>query len=278
MSAADEIKNKLRDVIMNSQPQIIQIGAPVGLSNEAENELRASLFDFFNAASPPPMAMASAFSPASIISEPIPVQVFKYGSGDSDDIVGKGADEVDTDLFIKSRDPLRGYVLLMFSVSELFKKCERYTLMKSKVVDFQTQNQREHLANLIALTEDEFELFAEDFLYNAVVAVYNLLGVYGRDIGVRDMVFNPGTIASMGTIIYAVRVPKNGFYHNYVLKLYENIRSALYYSVLQQWAQWCNDAGEIEANGQKYGNRSEAILKFRDLGPQHIFRRPTRYY
>jgi hypothetical protein len=277
MSAAEDIKDKLREVIMRSQPQIIQMGQSPPPSGEAESNLRSALLEFFSAASPP-----SAMVCACPVSEltgggPIPTPVFKYGSGDEDDVSGMDATDIETDLLVKSCTPLKGYVLLIFSVEDLFKKCMRYTLLKSKITDFQMQNQGEHLANLIALTEDEWELFGEDFLHNAAIAVNNLIVAYGRELGIRSMVFNLGTVPSPGTIIYAVKIPERGFFHNYALHLYENIRSALYYSVLQQWAQWCNDAGEMQANGAKYALRSEAIKTFRDIGRPH-YTRPTRYY
>jgi hypothetical protein len=279
MSAADDIKDKLREIIMSSQPQIIEVEPSLPVSGEAEDSLRASLLDFFNAMNPP-AAVASPFPAATLMCAPVPesVSVFKYGSGDGDDLAGKDANDIESGLLVKSCRPIKGHILMIFSVEDLFRKCMRYTLMKSKIVDFQTKNQGEHLANLIALTEDEWEFFGEDFLYNAVISVYNLLGVYGRDIGVRDMVFNLGTFASKGTVIYAVRIPEGGFFHNYVLKLYENIRLALYYSVLQQWAQWCNDAGEIQANGMKYAISMDTILTFRDIGRPSRNTRPTRYY
>jgi hypothetical protein len=206
-----------------------------------------------------------------------PVSIFKYGSGADDDLAGKDANDISTDLFVKSCQPVKGYILLIFSVEDIFRKCMRYTLMKSKVLDFQTKNQGEHLANLIALTEDEWEFFGEDFLHNAAIAVHNIIGAYGRTVGVRSMVFDLGTVSSPGTIIYALKVPEGGFFHNYVLQLYENMASALYYSVLQQWAQWCNDAGEVQANSAKYAVRSEAIMSFRNIGcPRTV--RPTRYF
>jgi hypothetical protein len=208
---------------------------------------------------------------------PPSIPVFKYGSKDPDDVIGVDAKDIDTDLFVKSCDPLKGYVLLVFSVEDLFRKCMRYTLMKSKVLDFQTQNQGQHLANLIALTEDEWEFFGEDFLGNAAIAVHNLIGAYGRNVGVRSMVFNLGTVAAPGTIIYTLKVPGTGFFHNYVIQLWENIASALYYSVLQQWATWCNDAGEVQANTAKYTIRSEAIMSFRNIGCPRATR-PTRFY
>jgi hypothetical protein len=276
MSVAEDIKNILREAIMRDQPQIIQVAPSQTLSNEAENNLRNALLSFFNAANPP-SAMASAFSGATFTGpEPIPLQIFKYNSGDDDDVIGKDANDIDTELFVKSCASHKGYILLIFAAGDLFERCMRYTLMKSRVVDFQTQNQGAHIANLIALTEDEFELFG-DFLENAAISVHNTIGVYGRNTGVRSMVFNLGTLQSPGTIIYALQVPEKGFFHNYVLQLYENIQSALYYSILQQWAQWCNDAGEMQANALKYGTRNDAITAFRNIGcPRQ--RRPTRYY
>jgi hypothetical protein len=273
MSAEEEIKNKLREAIINAQSQIIQpIPATPAPSGEAEASLRKSLFGFFSAGTPPPAAIVSGCAEAflGVVSE------FKYGSGDSDDIAGKDANEVDTPLFVKSR-PVRGYALLIFPVEDLFRKCMRYTLMKSKITDFQMQNQGEHLANLIALTEDEWELFGEDFLHNAAIAVNNLIAAYGRELGIRSMVFNLGAVSSPGAIIYAVKIPERGFFHNYALNLYENIQSALYYSVLQQWAQWCNDAGEAQANAMKYTAQSEAVMTFRDIGLPN-YTRPTRRY
>jgi hypothetical protein len=238
----------------------------------AENDLRASLLEFFNAIEPP----AAIVSPEETVID-APVPVFKYGGGGDDDVIGKDAKEMDTGMFVKSCTPLKGYVLLIFPVEKLFKKCMRYTLMKSKVTDFQMQNQGEHLAGLIALTEDEWELFGEDFLHNAAIAVNNLIAAYGRELGIRSMVFNLGAVSSPGAIIYAVKIPERGFLHNYALNLYENIESALYYSVLQQWAQWCNDAGEAQANAMKYTERSETIMAFRDIGRPRTAR-PTRFY
>jgi hypothetical protein len=275
-NAAESIKDRLREVIMSLQPQIIEIAPPLVLSNEAENNLRASLYEFFNASNPP-AAMSGQIPTASLIGEPVPLSVFQYGSGDDDDVIGKGANEINTDLFVNTCSPIKGYILIVFSVEKLFRKCMRYTLMKSKIVDVQAQNQGAHMANLIGMTEDEFEFFGEDFLYNSVIDVHNLIGAYGRDTGVRSMVFNLGTVSAMGTIIYALKVPAKGFFHNYVLQLYENIESALYYSVLQQWAQWCNDAGEVQSNGIKYANRRNAIMAFRDVGcPRST--RPMRFY
>jgi hypothetical protein len=203
--------------------------------------------------------------------------VFKYGSGDSDDIISIDAKDIDTDLFVRTCKSLRGYILLVFPVGDIFRRCMRYTLMKSRVVDFQTQNQREHLANIIALTEDEWEFFIEDFLQNCAVGVHNLIGAYGRSTGVRSMVFNPGTVTSPGTLIYTLKVPEKGFFHNYVLQLYENIASALYYSVLQQWAIWCNDAGEAQACGARYSAMAGAIMSFRNIGCPRTGR-PSRYF
>jgi hypothetical protein len=281
MSAADEIKDKLLNIILSVQPQIVPVAPAPPVTGVAEGQLRESLFEFFSAANPPagvitPFGVAT-FGASATASEATEVQIFDYGSGDADDIIDKDANEVVTDLFVKTCAPLKGYVLLDFSVEKLFRKCERYTLMKSRVNDFQMQNQGEHLANIIALTEDEFEFFGEDFLYNAAIAVHNVIGAYGRNIGVRSMVFNLGTVDSMGTIIYAIKVPETGFFHNYVLQLYENIESALYYSVLQQWAQWCNDAGEVQANGLKYATKSEAVMSFGNIGCPRS-RRPTRFY
>jgi hypothetical protein len=289
MSAADDIKNKLREAIMRNQPQIIETGETQSLSGEAENSLRNALLEFFNAANPP-SAVVTPFSGMMLMSldppdtpdppdpdTPVTVPVFKYGSGDGDDIIGLDANDIDTELFVKSCTPNKGYILLVFSIEDLFRRCMRYTLMKSRVVDFQTQNQGEHLANLIALTEDEFEFFCEDFLYNAAIAVHSIIGAFGRNTGVRSMVFNPGTVLSPGTVIYALQIPEKGFFHNYVLQLYENIQSALYYSVLQQWAQWCNDAGEIQANALKYSARNDAVMAFRNIGCPRT-KRPSRYY
>jgi hypothetical protein len=284
MSAADDIKNRLRDAIVGSGATIIQTPVQTPpLSGKAANSLREALFSFFNSMNPP-NAIASPFGAASMFGGDFgdfgdsgETPVLSYGSGDADDIINTDAKDVDTGLFVKTCEHLRGYILLVFSIGDIFKRCSRYTQTKSRVVDFQTQNQREHLANLIALTEDEWELFGEDFLQNCANNVHNLIGAYGRSTGVRSMVFDLGTAASPGTVIYALKVPEGGFFHNYVLQLYENIASALYYSVLQQWAIWCNDAGEAQANGSRYAVMAEAIMSFRNIGrPRTV--RPKRYF
>jgi hypothetical protein len=243
MSAEDKLKERLLNLIQSAQPIVAEAG--------------------------PPACCATAIGDE--------ISIFKYGSGDDDDIIAKDANDIVTDLFVKSCEHLRGYILLIFPVEDLFRKCMRYTLMKSKITDFQMQNQGEHLAGLIALTEDEWELFGEDFLYNAAVGVHNLIGAGGRNVGVQSMVFDLGTVTSPGTIIYAVKIPRTGFFHNSVLQLYENIASALYYFVLQQWATWCNDAGETQANAMKYTARSETIMSFRNIG-RPVITRPMRYY
>jgi hypothetical protein len=288
MSAADEIKAKLRDAILGAQAQIIRIQPPqTPPSGEAENSLRSALLSFFNASNPP----SGIVMPAGVFGifggsgdggdggdgDTDSPEVFNYGSGDADDIINIDAKDINTDSFVKTCKPLKGYILLVFPIADLFERCSRYTQMKSRVLDFQTQNQREHLVNLIALTEDEWELFGEDFLHNCAIAVHNLIGAYGRNAGVRSMIFNLGTVANKGTIIYAMEIPEKGFFHNYVLQLYENIASALYYSVLQQWAIWCNDAGEMQANGARYATMVEAITSFRNIGCPRIVR-PKRYY
>jgi hypothetical protein len=282
MSAADDIKDKLRDAIAGAGTEVIQIPpVQLPLSEDAANGLRESLFSFFSAANPPD-AVVSPFDAVSMVGEGDlgsigEARVFNYGSGDADDIINTDARDVDLDLLAGGCGRLRGYVLLVFPIGEIFRRCSRYSLMKSRVVDFQSQNQREHLANLIALTEDEWELFGEDFLYGCAVNVHNLLGAYGRSAGVRSMVFDLGSVASPGTVVYALNVPEGGFFHNYVLQLYESVASALYYSVLQQWAIWCNDAGEAQACGSRFSVFAEAIVSFRDVGRPNIVR-PKRYF
>jgi hypothetical protein len=276
MSAADEIKTKLRDAILGAQAQVIQVQPPqTPPSGEAENNLREALLTFFTASNPP-SGIVTPFDP-NVPTVPNVPEVLTYGSAAADDIITLDAKDIDTDLFIKTCRPLKGYILLVFPISDLFDRCSRYTQMKSRVLDFQTQNQHEHLANLIAITEDEWDLFGEDFLHNCAIAVHNLIGAYGRNAGVRSMIFDLGTVANKGTIIYAIEVPDKGFFHNYVLQLYENIASALYYSVLQQWAIWCNDAGEMQANGARYATMIEAITSFRNIGCPRVTR-PKRYY
>jgi hypothetical protein len=272
MSAADEIKTKLRDAILSAQAQVIQVQLPqTPPSGEAENNLREALLTFFTASNPPSGIVTPFPNVPNVPTVPIVPEALTYDSADID------AKDIDADLFIKICRPLKGYILLVFPISDLFDRCSRYTQMKSRVLDFQTQNQREHLANLIAITEDEWELFGEDFLHNCAIAVHNLIGAYGRNAGARSMIFDLGTVANKGTIIYAIEVPDKGFFHNYVLQLYENISSALYYSVLQQWAIWCNDAGEMQANGARYATMLEAITSFRNIGCPRVTR-PKRYY
>jgi hypothetical protein len=204
-------------------------------------------------------------------------KIFKYGSGEDKDLINKDGKDIDSDLFVKSCEITKGYIVLVFSVEDLFNRCYRYTSKKTQIVDFQSQNQGSHLVNLIALTEDEWEFFGEDFLEHAAIAIHNIIGAYGRNIGVRSMIFNLGTVANKGTIIYALKVPEKGFFHNYVIQLYENIRSALYYSVLQQWAQWCNDAGEVQANAIKCETMRQGILSFRNIGCPRATRPYRRY-
>jgi hypothetical protein len=273
MSAADKIKETLINLIKSTQPAIVESAPVAAVGGPAADNLYSSLVNFFTSVAAPAALVTGVAIP-----EIREIRVFKYGSGDADDVINVDANDIDTDLFVKScRRADRGYILLIFSVEDLFKKCMRYTLMKSRVVDFQMQNQGEHLANLIALTEDEFEFFGDDFLYNAAIAVHNEIGAYGRDLGVQSMVFDIGSVSSPGTVIYAVRIPEKGFFHNYVVQLHENISSALYYSVLQQWAMWCNDAGEIQSNTAKYTTSSSAIMSFINVGCPRITR-PTRYF
>lgn len=279
-SAETTLREKLRAIVV----RITQAAQ----SQEAAAQMNDTVEEYLGSEQPPslifsPFTFASfgatggeegeGEQPSPPADEPV---VLKYG-GDEDSLLEIDARDLDAELLAKVCRKPKGSMLLIFSVGNIFERCFRYTSKKSQIFDAQAQNQGTHLINLMALTEDEWDFFAFDFLEHSARAVHNMIGAYGRDAGLRSMVYQPGASAAVaGTLIYALEIPEGGLFHNRVLQLYENISSALYWSVLQQWAQWCGDAGEIQANGAKYQTAVEAIQAFRHTGKDVT--RKARYW